>query len=468
MFDFLPFSLSGLGTFAIVAIAVFGVITAIMLRRVVPTNMVHIVQTSKHTIAYGRGKDAGNTYYEWPAWVPVIGITVIEFPESIFQVNLKGYEAYDQARLPFVVDAVAFFRVEEAEKVAQRVATFQELTTQLEAVLQGSVRRIMATNTLENIMEQRAELGQQFTNEVKDQLKEWGVLPVKTIEFMDLSDTKDSHVIANIMAKEKSRIDKESRIKVAENNREAELAEIDAKRVVEVQRQDAEQQVGQRTAEKEKAVGIANEKAQQEIKVEAKVTAEKDMDVKKVNDVRSAEIAKDVAIVDAEKNKQVTIVSAEGEKQAVIVKAEGDLQAAEREAQAIRATGEAEGAAETARLMAPVETQIKLAKEIGSNEGYQSYLVSLKQIEAGQAVGIEMAKAMQEADLKVIANSGDMQGGIAKLGDMFTPAGGTSLTGMLAALSQTDEGKALVGRLTGSASGGNTSARASVEENAAT
>ena len=33
--------------------------------------------------------------------------------------------------------------------------------------------------------------------------------------------------------------------------------------------------------------------------------------------------------------------------------------------------------------------------------------------------------------------------------DLFTPAGGTSLSGMLAALAATDEGKALVKRLTG-------------------
>lgn len=414
------------------------IIVALLLRRVVPTNMVHIVQTGKDTVPYGRGKPAGNTYYEWPSWVPIIGITVIEFPESIFQINLSEYEAYDQARLPFVVDAVAFFRVEEAEKVAQRVATFEQLESQLEAVLQGSVRRIMATNTLENIMEQRAELGQQFTDEVRDQLKEWGVLPVKTIEFMDLSDAKDSAVIANIMEKEKSRINMESRVKVAENNREAELAEINANRVVEVQRQDAEQQVGQRTAEKDKAIGIANEKAQQEIKVEAKITAEKDMDVKQVNDVRGAEIAKSVAVVTAEQNKEVTIVTATGE-----------LEAANRDGEAIRVRGEAEAAAEQAKLMAPVQTQITLAKEIGSNDGYQKYLISIEQVKAGQVVGTEMAKAMQAADLKIIANAGDVQSGIAKLGDVFTPSGGTSLTGMLSALAQTNEGAALVNRITG-------------------
>ena len=420
------------------------VIVAILLRRVVPTNMVHIVQRTKSTTPYGRDKPAGNTYYAWPSWVPKIGVTVTEFPESIFQVSLQDYDAFDSARLPFVVDTVAFFRISDAAVAAQRVASFGELKTQLQAVLQGSVRRILATNELESIMQARSELGDQFTSEVKEQIEEWGVLPVKTIEFMDLRDAKGSSVIANVMAKEKSRIEMESRIKVAENNRSAELAEIDAERTVEVQRQDAEQQVGLRTAEKDKVVGIANEQTQQEIKAAAKTTAERDMEVKKVQEVRTAEIQREVAVVRAEQERSVAVVNAQGDKESVVVRAEGDLEAARREAEGIRAKGEAEAAAEQAMLLAPVDAQIKLAKEIGTNPAYQTYLVTIEQVKAGEKVGLEMAKAMQGADLKVIANAGDMQQGVARLGDMFSPAGGTKLTGMLAALGQTPEGKQLI------------------------
>jgi flotillin len=463
-------------------IGLIGLVAAVMLRRVVPTNMVHIVQSTRHSTPYGRGKAAGNTYYAWPSFVPKLGITVTEFPESIFQIPLADYEAYDQARLPFIVDVTAFFRIDNAEVAAQRVATFKELQNDLRAVLQGAVRRVLATNSLEDIMQSRSELGEQFTKEVEEQIAEWGVLPVKTIEFMDLRDTKTSVVIANVMAKEKSRIEKESRVAVAENHRLAELAEIDAGRTIEVQRQDAEQLVGQRTAEKDKAVGIAKEQAQQEIKTAAKTTAERDMDLKKVQDVRGAEIQREVAevqaqqhkavaVVNAQAQKEVQVVGAEAEKEATTTRAEGELNAALKEAQGIQARGEATAAAEKASLMAPVDAQIKLAAEIGQNPAYQQYLVTIRQVDAGQVVGVEMAKAMQNAELKVIANGGDMQQGIGKLGDMFTPAGGTKLSGMLAALGQTEEGRrlmdavapllangatagALVGAATGSATAG--------------
>lgn len=457
--------MSILGILLVVGAVVVGLL-AIKYRRVVPTNMVHIVQSSKKTTPYGRNKPSGNTYYAWPAWVPRFGITVTELPESNFQVTLNDYEAYDGARLPFVVDVTAFFRIEQADLAAQRVPSFGALQSDLKAVLQGAVRRILATNTLEEIMQARSTLGEQFTSEVQDQIAEWGVKPVKTIEFMDLRDSAKGNVIANIMAKEQSRIDKESRVSVAENHRTAELAEIDARRTVDVQRQDAEQLVGQRTAEKEKAVGISREESKQEVLTAALVTTERTMAVKSVEDVRSAEISRNVAVVKAEQDKDVAVVQAaaqkqtqvvraEGEKEAqvvkadgdrlaVVAKAEGDLQSALKDAEGIRARGEAHAAAEQAMLMAPVQTQITLAAEIGTNPGYQQYLVTIAQVNAGKDVGMEMAKALQGADLKVISNSGDIQTGVASLGDLLTPAGGTKLTGMLAALGQTPEGKSLL------------------------
>ena len=447
----------------------FGVLTLVglyfvkvilSLRRVVPTNMVHIVQSKKASTPYGRGKPAGNTYYEWPSWIPVIGVTVTQFPESIFQVTLNDYEAYDSARLPFMVDVTAFFRVDNAETVAQRVANQHELNQQLLSVLQGAVRRILATNALEEIMQERASLGQQFTDEVKAQISEWGVLPVKTIEFMDIRDSSKGEVISNIMAKEKSRIEKESRVAVAENLREAQTKEIDAKRVVEVQRQDAEQQIGQRTAEKEKQVGIANEVSRQEVLTAAKITTEKNMEVQRVQQVKSAEIAKDVAVVTAEQDKRqreinaeadrsVQITVAEGQKKSTVTKAEGDLEAAKLNAKGIEAEGVAKGIAEQAVLMAPVNTQITLAKEIGENEGYQQYLVTIKQVEANRDVGLEVAKSFSKADMKIIANGGSIGDGANNLAKMVSSAGGVNIASMIEGLSQTTDGKALVDAVVG-------------------
>ena len=261
---------------AVILIAItFWVIA--LLRRVVSTNEVHVVRSKNKTVSYGTGQtnkkdeqgsiivDPGTVYYAWPSWLPILGVDARTFPKSIFDVSLESYEAYDKGRLPFEVNVQAFFRIDDFELAAARMNSSEELREQLSGVLQGVVRRILATNDLEAIMQDRSVLGEQFTKEIDDQLTQWGVKTSKTIEFMDIRDHKGSEVIANIMAKEKSRIEMESRTKVAENSRAALAAEIEAQQQIDLRKQEAEQLVGERTAATKRAIGIAGERAQQEI-----------------------------------------------------------------------------------------------------------------------------------------------------------------------------------------------------------
>ena len=90
---------------------------------------------------------------------------------------------------------------------------------------------MLATHKLEEILEARSTLAEAFTAQVDNQLQAWGVETVKNIEFMDIRDSANSQVIANIMAKEKSRIDRESREAVAMNSQMARTKEIEAERI---------------------------------------------------------------------------------------------------------------------------------------------------------------------------------------------------------------------------------------------
>lgn len=441
------FFLSGLGAFLSVLVLV--IIIAMSYRTVVSTNDVHIVQSSKKTISYGRGEAAGNTYYRWPSWVPILGVKTTILPMSVFDVDLDGYSAYDQGRLPFLVDVMAFFRIADSNLAAQRVYTFEDLKEQLSGVLQGACRTILARSEIEHILEGRATFGELFTKEVDENLKSWGVTSVKQIELMDIRDAVGSKVIHSIMAKRQSLIDMESRTEVAKNSRAAQTAEIEAQREVELRKQEAQQTVGQRAAEVEKQVGISKEQAQQEVKSQQAETATREMNVQRVKQVRTAEISREVAVVAADQAKKVLITQSEGEKQKAIISAEGDLEAAKMDAEAVRVEGEAKGAAETAILMAPITTQITLAKEIGSNTGYQEYLVKIRVVEKEERVGVEQAKALVEADVKIISNAGDVSNGIKNVMDLFTSKGGTQLGAMLEAIKQTPIGAAIADKLAG-------------------
>ncbi len=438
----------GFAALAVFCFAILPLLLAFVWRRVVPTNQVHIVQYANKKVSYGSGATNGNVYYAIPSWVPKFGIEHVSYPLSIFDINLKNYEAYDKGRLPFVVDIAAFFRIHDPNQAAERVSNFTELQEQLSNVLQGAVRRILGTNELENIMQDRAKLGEEFTNEVDEQLSEWGVKTAKTIEFMNLNDSNDSRVIRNIMAKEQSRIDKESREKVAENNRVAEMKEIEASRDVALSRTQAEQQVGIRNAEKDKEVGIAKERSDQEVLIQNAITTEKDMAVRRVQETKQAEIAKEVAEVKAKQEQAVNVIAADTDKKTTITVAEGKLEAVKKDAEGIEAIGKANAESEKLILLAPVNAQITLAKEIGENEGYQTYLVKLEEIKTNGEVGKEMAKAIAEADVKVIANGGTVAEGVSGIGSIFSPSGGTQLAGMVEAFTQTEQGQAIVNSLT--------------------
>lgn len=452
-----------------VALFVAFVMIPMMWRVVVPTNEVHIVQTKKTTVSYGKDHDGGNTYYHWPSWIPVVGVTRIMLPVSVFDVELKAYEAFDKGRVPFVIDVKAFFRIDKSNDAAQRVSSFDELKEQLEAILQSAARTILATSDIEEIMEGRGRFGDAFTKEVAEDLRQWGVIPVKNIELMDIRDAQGSKVIANIMEKKKSLIEMESRTEVARNRQRAETAEIEAAREVELRKQEAAQQVGQRQAETSKNVGIAQEKANQDIKEQQILTTQRDVEVRRANEIGQAEINKNVAIVTAEQNKETALINAEAQRQrdvilaegqkkqaiinaeatkeSTVLKADGDLAAAKNEAEGTRAIGIARAEAEKAMQMAPVDAQITLAKEIGENEGYQTYLINAKQVDANKEVGVEQAKALANADIKIIANTGgDIQGGFNGVTSLLTPKGGTSLAGMMEGVAQSEAGKALLKR----------------------
>lgn len=420
---------------AVIVIAIVMVI-AISLRQVVSTNEVHIVQSTSKTTSYGKDLPAGNTYYEWPHYLPVIGVIKTVLPVSIFNLSLVGYDAYDKGRVPFVVDVVAFFRVSDSNKAAERVSGFTDLREQLTMVMRGAVRTILASHEIDEIMTERSKFGLQFTEMVEDQISNWGVEAVKNIELMDIRDSTGNMVVHNIMEKKKSLIEMQSRSEVAENKKKANIAEIDAQRDTETQKQVALEAVGMRTAQKDMEIGIAQQAANQAIKEQQRITQEKEMAITRVNQETQAEITKNVSITQAEQNKQTMILNADG-----------NLESRKRDAEAIQVQGLAKAEAEKALQLAPVKAQIELAKEIGENTGYQNYLVTIRTIEANQMVGIEQARALERANVKIIANTGEPVAGMKSVMDLFTPKGGTSIGAMLEAVAQTDIGEKILNKV---------------------
>jgi flotillin len=291
---------------------------------------------------------------------------------------------------------------------------------------------------------------------------------------MDVRDAGGSKVIHQIMAKRMSAIDMESRTEVALNNRKAEQAELEAEKNIAVTRSETQKAAGEAQADSERAIGIARANSMKasgiaeqnsisDIAQAERATKEQQMEVIKVAQIKQAEITKEREIIEAEARKRTLAINAEAEKFKVETDAEAQLMAKHKEAEGIASIGEseakviaakgmAEAEAEKAGQLASVAAQTELAREIGENQPYQDYLIRVKTVDKEQIVEVaeaeSMAKALASADLKILANSGDVQSGMNKFSDILSSKGGSQINGLIEAFKQTEEGKALLGLLT--------------------
>ena len=482
MTNLFNYALYGAGVLGIFVVLL--VLYVLGLRRIVRPDQVHVVQRNNTSDVYGSSArdNKGNTYYEFPEWIPRLGVTVKKLPTAIFDVNLTEYDAYDKDRLPFLVDIKAFFRIFDFRVAASKVRDTKELEDQLKGIVQGAVRSLLAKEDLESIMSERAKYGKQFTQEVEEQLKEWGVVAVKNIELMDIKDSHNSEVIANIMKKKKSAIEMESRTTVANNMKQAKEAEIVANQAVALKEQDSVREVGLRQAQVQQEVGIANEQQMQKVQEQAKITAEKEMEVQRVREVKSAEITKqaaevkaaqdkevatinaETAVVKTEADKKVKVLNAEAEKQQVMLHAEAnkeqitlkaaaDLVTATNEAKGIEAKGKAQAQATELAKKASVQDQVTLAKEVGENEPYQNFLIKQKQVEVQgdvmKAVGVAQAQNLSGADVKIFANAGTVSEGVGKAAGIFNPGTAFDIASMIEAFKSTPMGSELLDKFLG-------------------
>ena len=275
------------------------------LRKVVPTNEAHVVQTAKKSISYGKNVDNwknGNVYYSWPSWVPYWGVSVQRLPLSIFDLQLNDYKAYDSGKVPFQVDITAFFEIKDPETAAQKVESIWELRSQLNETLKWVVRKVLASKDIVDIMESRSEIKDEFYQQVFGAVKSWGIM-LQNVEFMDIRDADGSQVVTNIMMKKRSQIEAESQIEVAENQKKAiiekenkesearssaaaaksraDIISSDSQRDAELKVIENEKLTQNKEIEKEKILAIQKEEAKQKLYEAEKITTEKELEVEK-------------------------------------------------------------------------------------------------------------------------------------------------------------------------------------------
>ncbi len=377
-------------------LAVLSLVLMMAWRVVVPTDHVHIVQRRKTSTAYGHGyTEAGNVYFNIPAFVPYFGVTVAIMPTAIFSVSVDKYDAYDKARVPFLVDVMSFFQIEDAVEASKRVKSLDELRSQLQNTVRAAVRRVLSGFPIDEIMGSRSTLNKEFIGEISEQTKNWGVR-VNSVEFMSIEDFPGTRVVTNIMDKERTTIEMESRKKVAENMQAAELAEIQARQVVDL-----------RAVEKNRTVSLESQKAAQTVNEEAAKTKLTEANVKSVETIRAQEIEKNRQEVAADMAAAVLNKDAVGRATAMRTEAEGFKNAkvleGEGEASKVKSVGTAEANVVEATGLAEAMAKLKMAEALAKYNDAGMSIEKLKAlIEIETAKYTALGQGFNKADVKIV------------------------------------------------------------------
>jgi len=435
-----------------IVIAIIFIIIAINLRKVVPTNEVHILQKGKNTIIKGKWFDGWNVYYHFPQWVPWFGISVTKLPLYVFDIKLLNYQAYDNGKIPFNVDVTAFFVIKDPELAAKRVADFEELKDQLVEVVRWAVRKTLAQYDIQEIMEARWELWQKFYEEVTNAVKEWWV-ELKNIEFMDISDADGYQVIRNLLEKKRKTIETESEKEVALKDKEKDIVEAEAKKDAEIKRIEAEKEAKlaqieadkltrTQEVEKEKLVRLQEEEAKKALYEKQKETKQKELDIKLLEEEKEAEIQKVKEIIDAEKEKEIEIKNAEAKAKSIELDAEAKARAMELEAEARKNAIEKEWLAKAKTIdyvgTAEAKNKLEMAKALNAfSEAALKYLIAEMEYKYTSKVDLEKAKALEKADIKVISTGPNGNEGMNSFMDLFTSKGGANLWWMIESFKNT-------------------------------
>jgi flotillin len=261
------------------------------------------------------------------------------------QINVQLADAVTSQGIKVQVQGVATFKigrdVESLRNAAERFldAKPEQVDSIVKNVLEGSLRSIVGTLTIEELIRDRQKLLQQVQDAAKGDLATSG-LQIDAFTIQSFSD--ESNYIELLGQQSVSTVTRDARIMKASTDQEAAVREAEAQQIkinagrdVSLREAETKTQVAAAQARADQAGPLAQAEAQQEVVRKQTELAQLEADRKEKELLSS------------------TVKPAAAEAQAVIAKAEGDKRAK---------IASAEADAETTRLEGGAEAQIVLTK----------------------------------------------------------------------------------------------------------
>jgi flotillin len=431
----------------------------------VPPSMVAIFYGRKHHVVDEKGNrtTVGFRVVRGGAALRVPVLEKVEYLSlNVISIPLKISRAYTKEGVPVTVEAVANVKI-AGDDVSLRGAAERFLgmsTDKIKEVifqtLEGHLRAILGTLTVEEINADRQAFAQKMTDEAAVDLKKMGVnIDILTIQqisdeqgYLDAlgkkrtAEVKRDAVVGEAQAQRDAMIksalaDQEGRTKryeadvaIAQSLRDKETRQAEFDAMVHAKKAESEQSGPLATAiakqkVTEQETRVEQVRKQQEVLVQEQEAARKEKELL-ATVVRPAEAERQAAILRAEGLKQATIIKAEATQKELEFEGAGEAARIERvgraEAAKVLAIGEAEAEVIKKKLLAEAEgLQRKAEAWKNFNEAAVVNMVVEKMPELAQAFATQLA-GIDKINIIEMGNGSAGSGGIGKV--MNTVGGG--------------------------------------------
>jgi flotillin len=357
----------------------------------VPPSMVAIFYGRKHTITdeHGNRSVVGFRVVRGGAALRVPVLEKVEYLSlNIISIPLKISRAYTKEGVAVTVEAVANVKI-ASDDASLRGASERFLgmsTDQIKGVifqtLEGHLRAILGTLTVEEINADRQAFAQKMTDEAAVDLKKMGV----TIDILTIQQISDEMGYLEALGKKRTaEVKRDAIIGEAQAQRdamiksaladqegktkryEADIAIAQALRDKETRQAEFNATVQAKTAESAQAGPLATAVAKQRVTEQEtridQVRKQQEVLVQEQEVARRQNELQATVVKPAEAERQAQVLRAEGEKQATIIRAEATQKELEYEGAGEAAKIERVGRAEAAKVLAIGEAEAEVIKK---------------------------------------------------------------------------------------------------------
>lgn len=340
---------------------------------------------------------------------------------NVLTVPLATSRAYTGQGVPVSVKAVANVKIKGDDEslraaserfLGMKTEEFHRLVFQ---TLEGHLRAILGTLTVEEINNDRQSFAQKLTTEAAGDLEKMGI-GLDALTIQEISDdegyldalgkkrtaevrrdadigeaeaTRDSKIKASLAMQEGEKVRLESEALIAASTRQTEVqrAQFTAEILREKAKSDQAGPLAEAKARQEvvaEEVRIERIRTQEEIAVQEQEVLRREKELE-ATVVKKAEAERRAAVLLAQGEQEAAILAAEGRKRAVIATAEAESEKLQREGKGRASAVEAEGLAEAEKI-----------KALGLAEAEKIQAQGLAEAKSIEARGLAEAAAIKE------------------------------------------------------------------------